>query len=133
MAPSSAGPTRRVSSRQAPGPPATYTTRWDSPRSRQRLGCLITVGRKVVGEGENRLPELLRLRVQLRLNPCTTTLLPRLVLVPQRFGHAPHNQGGNCDKENDSRDRRERGVRFHPSPRAMRWPAPMAYPAMIAS
>src|SRR5690625_3740240 len=31
MAPSSAGPTRRVSSRQAPGPPATYTTRWDSP------------------------------------------------------------------------------------------------------
>src|SRR5690606_645499 len=31
MAPSSAGPTRRVSSRRAPGPPATYTTRWDSP------------------------------------------------------------------------------------------------------
>src|SRR5690606_1267928 len=46
MAPSSAGPTRRVSSRQAPGPPATYTTRWDSPVAeadlplRARKSCL---------------------------------------------------------------------------------------------
>src|SRR5690625_7090472 len=58
MAPSSAGPTRRVSSRQAPGPPATYTTRWDSPslsRSRRKVAAAFLVSNparclRVVGE-----------------------------------------------------------------------------------